>query len=89
MTVAGRRRALTGAVLLDLAALADRIGEHTERLDGRDTRWSTHRVQRRRQLVESAIGKAVQRDIDQGFANEDSAQFEPDDLNDDMSLGDD
>lgn len=41
------------------------------------------------QLVESAIGKAVQRDIDQGFANEDSAQFEPDDLNDDMSLGDD
>ena len=41
------------------------------------------------QLVESAIGKAVQRDIDQGFANEDSAQFEPDELNDDMSLGDD
>lgn len=40
------------------------------------------------QLVESAIGKAVQRDIDEGFANEDSAQFEPDDLHDDMSLGD-
>lgn len=29
------------------------------------------------QLVESAIGKAVQRDIDQGFSEEDSAQFEP------------
>lgn len=41
------------------------------------------------QLVESAIGKTVQRDIDQGFANEDSAQFEPDDLNDDTTLGDD
>ncbi len=32
------------------------------------------------QLVEKAIGKAVQRDIDQGYADEDSAQFEPDDL---------
>lgn len=31
-------------------------------------------------LVERAIGKAVQRDIDQGFAQEDSAQFEPVDL---------
>lgn len=29
------------------------------------------------------------RDIDQGFANEDSAQFEPDDLHDDTTLGDD
>jgi hypothetical protein len=28
------------------------------------------------QLVEAAIGKTVQRDIDQGFAEEDSAQFE-------------
>ncbi|WP_425005602.1 hypothetical protein [Mycolicibacterium sp. S3B2] len=42
-----------------------------------------------RQLVESAIGKAGQRDIDQGFANGDSAQFEPNDPNDDMSPGDD
>jgi hypothetical protein len=32
------------------------------------------------QLVEAAIGKAVQRDIDQGFAEEDSAQFEPEEL---------
>lgn len=31
-------------------------------------------------LVEQAIGKPVQRDIDQGFAEEDSAQFAPDDL---------
>lgn len=29
-------------------------------------------------LVEAAIGKAVQRDIDEGFAQEDSARFEPD-----------
>jgi hypothetical protein len=32
------------------------------------------------QLVEAAIGKAVQRDIGQGFAEEDSSQFEPDEL---------
>ena len=30
------------------------------RLDGRDTRWTTHRVQRRRQLVEAAI-KAIRK----------------------------
>ena len=34
-------------------------------------------------LVEAAIGKNVQRDIDQGFADEDSSQFEPDELADD------
>jgi hypothetical protein len=32
------------------------------------------------QLVEAAIGKAVQRDIDQGFAAEDSSQFEPEEV---------
>ncbi len=32
------------------------------------------------QLIEEAIGKVVQRDINQGFAEEDSAQFEPGDL---------
>jgi hypothetical protein len=32
------------------------------------------------QLVEAAIGKAVQRDIDQGYAEEDSAQFGREDL---------
>lgn len=32
------------------------------------------------QLVEAAIGKSVQRDIDQGYAEEDSAQFEPEEL---------
>lgn len=31
-------------------------------------------------LVEGAIGKQVQRDIDQGFADEDSAQFEPEEM---------
>ncbi|MEZ0383997.1 DUF262 domain-containing protein [Mycobacterium sp. pW045] len=40
-------------------------------------------------LVESAIGKTVQRDIDEGFANEDSAQFEPDEFAADVSLEDD
>lgn len=37
-------------------------------------------------LVEGAIGKPVQRDIDQGFAEEDSSHFEPDDLADDAVL---
>jgi hypothetical protein len=32
------------------------------------------------QLVEAAIGKSVQRDIDEGYAEEDSAQFEPEEL---------
>ncbi|WP_246182831.1 GmrSD restriction endonuclease domain-containing protein [Mycolicibacterium grossiae] len=32
------------------------------------------------ELVEKAIGKAVQRDIELGFAEEDSAQFEPDEF---------
>lgn len=36
-------------------------------------------------LVESAIGKTVQRDIDQGFADEDSAQFEPNEFHDDVT----
>jgi hypothetical protein len=31
-------------------------------------------------LVEAAIGKAVQRDVDEGLAQEDSAQFEPEDV---------
>lgn len=35
-------------------------------------------------LVEAAIGKAVQRDIDQGFADEDSTHFEADELADDV-----
>ncbi len=34
-------------------------------------------------LVEAAIGKNVQRDIDQGFADEDSSRFEPDEFIDD------
>ena len=32
------------------------------------------------QLVESAIGKPVQRDIDEGYAEEDSASFEAEGL---------
>lgn len=41
------------------------------------------------QLVEAAIGKAVQRDIDQGFSQEDSSQFEPDELLEGTSTEDD
>lgn len=39
------------------------------------------------QLVETAIGKSVQRDVDQGYAEEDSARFEAAELEDD-SVGD-
>ena len=37
------------------------------------------------QLVEKAIGKTVQRDIDEGFADEDSAQFEHEEMFDDTA----
>ncbi|MEX2660054.1 MAG: DUF262 domain-containing protein [Acidimicrobiales bacterium] len=39
-------------------------------------------------LVESAIGKQVQRDIDQGFADEDSSQFEPEEMVDEPTVAD-
>lgn len=58
------------------------------RADDFDSYFSTRR-ELLCQLVESAIGKAVQRDIDQGVADEDSAHFEPDDLADDIIPGDD
>lgn len=35
------------------------------------------------ELVGEAIGRAVQRDIDEGFAEEDSSAFEPNELQDD------
>lgn len=38
------------------------------------------------QLVEAAIGKPVQRDIGQGFAEEDSSHFEPEELIEDLAL---
>lgn len=41
------------------------------------------------ELVENAIGKAVQRDIDLGFAEEDSAQFEPDEFPNEVSMEND
>ena len=47
--------------------------------------FNTYFVARRQALcglVENAIGKVVQRDIDQGFAAEDSAQFEHDEFAD-------
>lgn len=40
-------------------------------------------------LVEKVIGKAVQRDIDLGFAEEDSAQFEPDEFPNEVSMEND
>lgn len=40
------------------------------------------------QLVESATGKSVQRDVDEGFAQEDSAQFERDQLEEESLLED-
>lgn len=41
------------------------------------------------ELVEKAIGKAVQRDIDLGFADEDSAQFEPEEFPNDAGMEND
>lgn len=41
------------------------------------------------ELVENAIGKTVQRDIDLGFAEEDSAQFEPDQFPDEAGMEND
>lgn len=58
------------------------------RADDFDSYFSTRR-ELLCQLVESAIGKAVQRDIDQGVADEDSAHFEPDDLAEDIIPWDD
>jgi len=81
-------RAQIAAQRLDELVATHLIPAEFLRADGFDAYFSFRR-ESLCQLVESAIGKAVQRDIDQGFANEDSAQFEPDDLNDDMSLGDD
>lgn len=58
----------------------------------RDDDFSAYFVERREslcQLVEAAIGKVVQRDIDQGFADEDSAQFELNELVEDEPSTDD
>lgn len=40
------------------------------------------------QLVEAAIGKSVQRDIDQGFAEEDSSAFEQEDFIEEPAMDD-
>lgn len=50
--------------------------------------YFTNRREALCQLVEAAIGKSVQRDIDQGFAEEDSAHFEPEELLDEVASGD-
>lgn len=55
----------------------------------RDDDFDAYFVARRRslcRLVEDAIGKPVQRDIDQGVAEEDSAKFEQGDLLDDTAM---
>ena len=66
---------------LEPSRLDDLLGTHLVpadalRADDFD-RFFRERREHLCRLVESAIGKNVQRDIDAGFAQEDSAQFEP------------
>lgn len=69
---------------LDPARLDELLGTHLIpaallRSDDFNGYFSTRR-EALCKLVERAIGKAVQRDIDQGFAAEDSSQFEPEEM---------
>jgi hypothetical protein len=78
LTVIESRAQIKGARLDELLATHLIPAEHL-RADAFDTYFAARR-ESLCQLVEAAIGKAVQRDIDQGFAEEDSSQFEPDEL---------
>jgi hypothetical protein len=74
---------------VDSARLDERLATHLVpadrlRVDNFDG-YFTARRESLCQLVEAAIGKAVQRDIDQGFADEDSTHFEADELMDDAT----
>lgn len=51
-------------------------------------RYFTTRREALCQLVEVAIGKSVQRDIDQGFAQEDSSAFEQEDFMEESAIDD-
>lgn len=71
-------RAQIDAPRLDELIATHRIQPEFLRADDFDGYFRTRR-ESLCQLVEAAIGKAVQRDIDQGFSDEGSAQFEPGD----------
>jgi len=71
-------RAQIDAPRLDELIVTHRIQPDLLRADDFDGYFRTRR-ESLCQLVEAAIGKAVQRDIDQGFSEEGSAQFEPGD----------
>lgn len=69
---------------IDAARLDERLATHVVpagylRTDDFDAYFAARRESLCK-MVEAAIGKAVQRDIDQGFAEEDSAQFEAEEL---------
>ena len=72
-------RAQIDAPRLDELIATHRIAPELLRADDFDEYFRTRR-ESLCQLVEAAIGKAVQRDIDQGFSDEGSAQFEPVDV---------
>ncbi|HEX6356067.1 GmrSD restriction endonuclease domain-containing protein [Actinophytocola sp.] len=75
---------------VDAARLDERLATHLVpadllRSDNFDAFFAARRESLCK-LVEAAIGKAVQRDIDLGFAEEDSTHFEADELMDDATL---
>jgi hypothetical protein len=78
LAVIESRAQIKGARLDELLATHLIPAEYL-RADAFDTYFAARR-ESLCQLVEAAIGKAVQRDIDQGFSQEDSSQFEPDEL---------
>lgn len=78
-------RAQIGSERVDELLATHRIPAGLLRRDDFDAYFAARRESLCR-LVEGAIGKPVQRDIDQGYAEEDSSHFEPDDLADDAVL---
>lgn len=81
-------RAQIDAERLDELLASHLVPAEHLRADDFDTYFRTRRESLCK-LVESAIGKIVQRDIDTGFADEDSAQFEADEFVDDVNLEND
>ena len=81
------RRLVYGSVYKRELLATHLIAAEYLRADAFDTYFAARR-ESLCQLVEAAIGKAVQRDIDQGFAQEDSSQFEPDELSEGTAMED-
>lgn len=77
-------RAQIGSERVDELLATHRIPAGQLRGDDFDAYFAARRESLCR-LVEEAIGKPVQRDIDQGLAEEDSSRFEPDDLIEDAA----